>query len=182
MKARIVTDGACEGNPGPGGYAAIVEWNGQRKEITGSEPLTTNNRMELLAVIRGLEALPRPSDVVVVSDSQYVVLGMTEWIHGWLKKNWRTASGGAVKNRDLWEKLYRLSRRHRIRWEWTRGHQGHPENERADALATAMLVLGRDRGLALARSEGLAVLLIERQGQGLREDASPAFQLRQRAH
>jgi ribonuclease HI len=134
-EVTIYTDGACEGNPGPGGYAAIIERKGKRTELTGSERQTTNNRMELLAVITALRALEVPSSVRVVTDSQYVANGMKSWIHNWRRKGWKTASGAPVKNRDLWEALDELSRRHRVRWEWIRGHNGHPENERVDALA-----------------------------------------------
>jgi ribonuclease HI len=132
---QIFTDGACEGNPGPGGYAAIIDINGERAEVTGSERQTTNNRMELLAVIAALRTLPSPSTVRVFTDSQYVAKGMTSWIHGWRRKGWKTAAGDPVKNRDLWEELDSLGRRHRVRFEWIRGHNGHPENERADTLA-----------------------------------------------
>jgi ribonuclease HI len=132
---RMYTDGACEGNPGPGGYAAILDRKGKRTEVTGGERQTTNNRMELLAVIAGLRSLAEPSVVSVVTDSQYVAKGMTTWIHGWRRKGWKTASGSPVKNRDLWEELDALGRRHRLRFEWIRGHNGHPENERADMLA-----------------------------------------------
>lgn len=131
----IYTDGACEGNPGPGGYAAIVEGMGDPVEITGGAPRTTNNRMELLAVIEALRSLPEASAVRVVTDSQYVVNGITKWIHGWKRKGWKNASRQPVKNRDLWEALDEQARRHRVRWEWIRGHAGHPMNERADALA-----------------------------------------------
>jgi ribonuclease HI len=131
----IYTDGACEGNPGPGGYAAIVDRGGKRTEITGRAERTTNNRMELLAVIAGLRALEEPASVRVVTDSQYVANGMRSWIHNWRRKGWKTASGAPVKNRDLWEELDNLSAKHQLRWEWIRGHDGHPENERADALA-----------------------------------------------
>ncbi len=132
---QVWTDGACEGNPGPGGYAAIIDRNGKRIEVTGSERQTTNNRMELLAVIAALRSLEAPSSVRIVTDSQYVAKGMTQWIHGWRRKGWKTSSGAPVKNRDLWEELERLAHRHRVRFEWIRGHNGHPENERADALA-----------------------------------------------
>ncbi len=131
----IYTDGSCGGNPGPGGYAAIVDEDGERREITGGEPHTTNNRMELLAVIRGLASLDEPSIVRVVTDSQYGANGMKSWIHGWRRKGWKTASGAPVKNRDLWEELDRLASKHQMSWEWVRAHTGHPENERADALA-----------------------------------------------
>ena len=135
----LFTDGACEGNPGPGGYAAILSPSGElgpdSLEITGAEAQTTNNRMEMMAVIQGLEAIATPSDVLVVSDSQYVIKGITQWIHGWKKRGWRNASGQPVKNRDLWERLDSLCRIHRVQWEWVRGHEGHPGNERADFLA-----------------------------------------------
>jgi ribonuclease HI len=131
----LYTDGACEGNPGPGGFAAIIDDGKGRREIKGAEARTTNNRMEMTAVIRGLETLGEPAEVRVVSDSQYVVKGMTQWIGSWRRKGWRTAAGDPVKNRDLWERLWALSERHRVRWEWVRGHDGHPENERADSLA-----------------------------------------------
>ena len=131
----IYTDGACEGNPGPGGYAAIIDEDGERREITGGERQTTNNRMELMAVIQALASLDEPSLVRVVTDSQYVANGMKSWIHGWRRKGWKTASGAPVKNRDLWEELDRLTKPHQVSWEWVRGHVGHPENERADSLA-----------------------------------------------
>jgi ribonuclease HI len=132
---RVYTDGACEGNPGPGGYAAIIDKDGKRTEVTGGERQTTNNRMELLAVIAALRTLTEPSTVRVVTDSQYVAKGMTSWIHSWRRKGWKTASGTPVKNRDLWEELETLAGKHQLRFEWIRGHNGHPENERADALA-----------------------------------------------
>ncbi len=137
MKKDVVihTDGACEGNPGPGGFAAVIDSDGSRREITGGVKHTTNNRMELSAVIRGLAALDEPSRVRIVTDSQYVVYGITRWIQGWRRKGWRIASGAPVKNRDLWEELDALARKHDVRWEWIRGHAGHPENERADFLA-----------------------------------------------
>ena len=131
----VFTDGACQGNPGPGGWAAIVDENGERRELHGAEAKTTNNRMELMAVIRALESLLQPSQVRVVTDSQYVVLGMTRWIHSWRRKGWKTASGSPVKNQDLWQMLWDRAEKHRLTWEWVRGHDGHPENERVDALA-----------------------------------------------
>ncbi len=134
-EVRIVTDGACSGNPGPGGWAAIIDENDERREISGAEGRTTNNRMEMMAVIRALDSLTEPSRVHVVTDSQYVALGMTRWIQGWQRKGWKTKSGGAVKNRDLWQELLAHSQKHELSWEWIRGHDGHPENERADALA-----------------------------------------------
>lgn len=131
----IYTDGACEGNPGPGGYGAIIEDGGMEREISGGERSTTNNRMELRAVIEALKTLETPASVRIVSDSKYVVDGMKSWIHGWRRKGWKTSTGAPVKNRELWEELDALSKRHRVRWEWVRGHNGHPENERADSLA-----------------------------------------------
>ena len=124
----IYTDGSCSGNPGPGGYAAIIDEAGERREITGGEPQTTNPRMELMAVIKALASLDEPSTVRVVTDSQYVAKGMKSWIHGWRRKGWKTASGTPVKNRDLWEELHRLASPHRMSWEWVKGHDGHPES------------------------------------------------------
>jgi ribonuclease HI len=146
-EVTVYTDGACEGNPGPGGYAAIIDRRGKRNELTGSERQTTNNRMELLAVIAALRSLEEPASVRIVTDSQYVAKGMTSWIHNWRRKGWKTASGAPVKNRDLWEELDELSRRHRVRWEWIRGHNGHPGNERADTLAREAIQLMRDSSL-----------------------------------
>jgi len=131
----IYSDGACKGNPGTGGWGALLVTNGHRKEISGGEPNTTNNRMEMTAVIRALESLKRPSTVEVHTDSQYVQKGISEWMPGWKRRNWRTADGKPVKNQDLWLQLDALSQLHRIEWKWVRGHAGHPENERADALA-----------------------------------------------
>jgi ribonuclease HI len=131
----IYSDGACKGNPGTGGWGALLVTDGHRKEICGGEPDTTNNRMEMTAVIRALELLKRPSTVEVHTDSQYVQKGISEWLPGWKRRNWRTANGQPVKNQDLWQQLDSLSRQHRIEWKWVRGHAGHPENERADALA-----------------------------------------------
>ena len=132
---EIFTDGACSGNPGPGGWGAILRWRGVEKELAGAEPATTNNRMELMAVISALEALKRPCRAVIHTDSQYVQKGISEWIHGWKKKNWMTAAKTPVKNADLWKRLDDLVSRHQIEWRWVKGHAGHPENERADALA-----------------------------------------------
>ena len=131
----IYSDGACKGNPGPGGWGALLVTDGHRKEISGGEANTTNNRMEMTAVIRALESLKRPSTVEVHTDSQYVQKGISEWMTGWKKRNWRTADGKPVKNQDLWLQLDALSQLHRVEWKWVRGHNGHPENERADALA-----------------------------------------------
>jgi len=131
----IYSDGACKGNPGPGGWGALLVKGGHRKEISGGEANTTNNRMEMTAVIRALESLKQPSTVEVHTDSQYVQKGISEWMSGWKRRNWRTADGKPVKNQDLWLQLDSLSQLHRIEWKWVRGHAGHPENERADALA-----------------------------------------------
>ncbi len=131
----LYTDGACKGNPGPGGWGALLRYKGVEKELWGGEPQTTNNRMELTAVIEGLKALKRPSRVRIITDSQYVKNGMQQWIHNWKRNGWRTASKKPVKNADLWRELDRLVNLHQVEWEWVRGHSGHPENERADALA-----------------------------------------------
>ncbi|MDA8128520.1 MAG: ribonuclease HI [Betaproteobacteria bacterium] len=131
----IYSDGACKGNPGVGGWGALLVSGGHRKEISGGESDTTNNRMEMTAVIRALEALKRPSRVEVHTDSQYVQKGVSEWMPGWKRRNWRTADGKPVKNQDLWLQLDALSQLHDIEWKWVRGHAGHPENERADELA-----------------------------------------------
>ncbi len=132
---RIYTDGACKGNPGPGGWGAILQMDGKEKELFGGEPRTTNNRMELMAVIRALETLKPPCEVAVYTDSQYVQKGISEWLHDWKRRGWRTAGKKPVKNVDLWRELDRLAGMHRVAWHWVRGHAGHPENERADALA-----------------------------------------------
>jgi len=131
----IYTDGACSGNPGPGGWGAILRSGAHEKEIWGGEPATTNNRMELLAVIRALNTLKRPVSVRVHTDSQYVQKGISEWIHGWKARGWKTAAKAPVKNADLWRALDEARERHQVKWLWVRGHNGHPENERADELA-----------------------------------------------
>ena len=132
---EIFTDGACRGNPGPGGWGVVFRFRNAEKELWGGEAATTNNRMELTAVIRGLEALTRPSKVRVYTDSQYVQKGISEWIHSWKRRGWRTADKKDVKNVDLWKQLDEAAARHAVEWHWVRGHAGHPENERADALA-----------------------------------------------
>ena len=132
---NIYTDGACKGNPGPGGWGAVLEFDGKERELFGGESSTTNNRMELLAVIEALNALKRPSRVVLHTDSQYVQKGITEWIHGWKARGWRTAAKQPVKNVDLWKRLDEATQAHEIEWVWVRGHSGHNGNERADALA-----------------------------------------------
>ena len=136
-KVEIFTDGACKGNPGPGGWGAVIRSGNREKEISGGEALTTNNRMELLAAIRALEALQRPCDVILHTDSVYVRDGITKWIHGWRRNGWRTADRKPVKNAELWQELVEAAARHTIDWRWVKGHSGHPENERADALACA---------------------------------------------
>jgi ribonuclease HI len=134
-KVEIFTDGACKGNPGPGGWGAWLKTGEHEKEICGGEPNTTNNRMELMAVIEALSALTRPCNVVLHTDSQYVQKGISEWIHGWKKRGWKTASKEPVKNADLWQALDAAQARHQVEWRWVRGHSGHVGNERADQLA-----------------------------------------------
>jgi ribonuclease HI len=134
---EIFTDGACSGNPGPGGWGAILRAKDKEKELSGSEKQTTNNRMELMAVIGALEALKRPCRVTITTDSQYVMKGMTEWLPGWKKRNWKTAAKKPVKNAELWQRLEKAIAGHEVDWQWVRGHSGHPENERADELAVA---------------------------------------------
>lgn len=132
---EIFTDGACLGNPGPGGYGAILKYGPTRKEISGCDRNTTNNRMEMTAVIEALRQVKRPCRISLVTDSNYVVRGMTEWIHGWIRRNWLNSQKKPVLNKDLWQELLTLSRPHRIEWIWVKGHHGHPENERCDQLA-----------------------------------------------
>ena len=143
---EIYTDGACKGNPGIGGWGVLIRFNDHEKEIFGGEMETTNNRMELTAVIEALTALTRDCDAVVFTDSAYVQKGISEWIHGWKKNGWKTASKQPVKNADLWVKLDELRRQHRVDWRWVKGHAGHIENERADALA--------NRGVELILANG----------------------------
>ena len=134
---EIYTDGACRGNPGPGGWAALLRMGDKEREVAGGEPLTTNNRMELTAAIRGLEALKRPCRVALHTDSQYVRDGITKWIHGWQRNGWRTSDKKPVKNAELWQQLLGAVAPHRVEWHWVKGHSGHPENDRVDALACA---------------------------------------------
>jgi ribonuclease HI len=129
------TDGACLGNPGPGGWAALLRWRGQERELVGAEAQTTNNRMELMGAIAALEALREPCEVMLQTDSQYVRQGITEWMPNWVRRNWRTAAGEPVKNRDLWERLHAATLQHRIEWRWVKGHSGDPDNERVDLLS-----------------------------------------------
>lgn len=135
-KVDIYTDGACKGNPGPGGWGVLLRNGGHEREMAGSDPETTNNRMEMTAVIEGLNALKHPCDVTVHTDSRYVVDGMTQWIAGWIRKGWINSGKKPVANADLWRALLEATERHQVRWQWVRGHAGHPENERADRLAS----------------------------------------------
>lgn len=135
QRVEIFTDGACSGNPGPGGWGAVLRWRGVEKELSGAEAGTTNNRMELMAAIAALEALKRPSKVDLTSDSTYLRDGITKWIHGWKRNGWRTAAKKPVKNDDLWQRLDAAQAGHKVTWEWVKGHAGHEENERADQLA-----------------------------------------------
>jgi ribonuclease HI len=139
----VHTDGACTGNPGPGGWAAVLSWRGHLREISGAEPRTTNNRMEMMAAIRALETLSRPMRVRLVTDSAYLRNGITEWLPAWKARGWRTADRKPVKNQDLWQRLDAAAARHEVSWAWTRGHAGDPLNERADGLARKAI---RDAG------------------------------------
>jgi ribonuclease HI len=134
-RVEVFTDGACSGNPGPGGWGAILRWRGTEKELSGGEAETTNNRMELMAAISALEALTRPVGVDLSTDSTYVRDGITKWMPAWKARGWKTADKKPVKNRDLWERLDSAVQRHDVAWHWVKGHAGHPENERADELA-----------------------------------------------
>lgn len=139
MIVEIFTDGACRGNPGPGGWAALLRQGAHERLVSGAAADTTNNRMELMAAIEGLAALRRPSQVSLTTDSQYVRQGVTSWIAGWKRNGWRTANKAPVKNRDLWERLDALAAGHQVQWHWVRGHSGHPENERVDAAANSAI-------------------------------------------
>jgi ribonuclease HI len=134
-KVEVFTDGACSGNPGPGGWGAILRYGDTKKELSGGETETTNNRMEMMAAISALEALKRPVTVDIHTDSTYVRDGITKWIHGWKKRDWRTTDKKPVKNVDLWQRLEAAAAKHEVAWHWVKGHAGHPENERADELA-----------------------------------------------
>ncbi len=142
---EIFSDGACSGNPGPGGWGTILRWEEKVRELSGFEPQTTNNRMELMAAIAGLEALKRPCRVKLTTDSEYLKKGITEWIEGWVRRGWKNSQKKDVANRDLWERLLELTRRHQVRWHWVRGHAGHAENERCDELARAAIKSGRGK-------------------------------------
>lgn len=143
---EIFTDGACRGNPGPGGWAALLRYGDREKVISGAEPHTTNNRMELLAAIEALESLKRPSRVSLTTDSQYLRQGVQQWMVNWKRNGWRTSQKQAVKNRDLWERLDVLAARHDVTWHWVKGHSGHPENEIADSEANAAIDAMQARG------------------------------------
>lgn len=135
-QVEIATDGACKGNPGPGGWGALIRSGTHEKELSGGEVLTTNNRMELMAAIEALNALKRPCAVTLSTDSRYVMDGLTKWIHGWKRNGWKTADKKPVKNAELWQALLAAAERHQIEWKWVKGHAGHPDNERADKLAS----------------------------------------------
>ncbi|MBF0283897.1 MAG: ribonuclease HI [Magnetococcales bacterium] len=139
---EIFTDGACSGNPGPGGWGALLRWGGHEKELRGFSPHTTNNRMELLAAIRALQSLKRPCAVRLTTDSAYVKNGITQWIHGWKKRGWRKADHQPVENVALWQRLDEVTQSHEVKWEWVKGHAGHVENERADRLAREAIQQG----------------------------------------
>lgn len=139
-QVQVHTDGACLGNPGPGGWAALLRYGAREREIGGGEAMTTNNRMELMAAIVALETLTEACEVQLHTDSQYVRQGITEWLPGWLRRGWKAASGAPVKNRDLWERLQAASARHRVQWHWVKGHSGDPDNDRVDARARAEAV------------------------------------------
>jgi ribonuclease HI len=140
---EIATDGACKGNPGRGGWGVLLRMGDVEKELSGGEAHTTNNRMELMAAIQGLNALKRPCRVTLSTDSRYVMDGLTKWIHGWMKNGWRTADKKPVKNADLWQELLAAAKPHRVEWKWVKGHAGHPDNERADKLASDAAVAAR---------------------------------------
>jgi ribonuclease HI len=142
-KVEIATDGACKGNPGPGGWGAVLRYGAAEKDLSGGETPTTNNRMELMAAIRALEALKRPSQVTLSTDSRYVMDGLTKWLKGWQRNGWMTASRQPVKNADLWRELIAAAEPHRIDWVWVKGHAGHPDNERADRLASDAALAAR---------------------------------------
>ncbi len=135
MKVELYTDGACKGNPGPGGWGALLRYGDKEKELCGGESNTTNNRMELMAVIEGLKALSRSCEVILTTDSKYVMQGINDWLAGWKRNGWKTAAKKSVKNQDLWQALDEQCARHKIEWRWVKGHAGHAENERADELA-----------------------------------------------
>jgi len=145
-KVEIYTDGACKGNPGPGGWGAVIRMGAHEKELSGGEPQTTNNRMEMTAAIEALNILTRPCAVTLYTDSKYVMDGLTKWVKGWQRNGWRTADKKPVKNAELWHALLAAVARHKIEWQWVKGHAGHPENERADTLASNAAIAARTPG------------------------------------
>lgn len=140
MNVEMYTDGACKGNPGPGGWGVLIRYKDKEKQLFGAEVHTTNNRMELMAAIQGLKALQRSCIVDLYTDSQYVRQGMTQWLHGWKKKGWKNSKREPVKNADLWQELDTLANKHTVNWHWVKGHSGHPENDLADALANRAIL------------------------------------------
>ena len=149
---EIHTDGACLGNPGPGGWGALLRFDGRERELSGSDAATTNNRMELMGAIMALEALTEPCTAVLYTDSKYVQQGISQWLPKWLRAGWKTSGGQMVKNRDLWERLQLAAARHRVEWRWVKGHAGHPDNERVDALACAAAQHARALGTTTGTS------------------------------
>ncbi|MES2859003.1 MAG: ribonuclease HI [Pseudomonadota bacterium] len=143
---QVHTDGACLGNPGPGGWGALLRWRGIERELAGGEPATTNNRMELMAAIAALETLRESCDVVLHTDSQYVRQGITQWMANWVRRGWKTSGGDPVKNRDLWERLHAAAQRHTVDWRWVKGHSGDPDNERVDQLARLAAIKAKEQG------------------------------------
>ena len=143
-EVEVQPDGSCLGNPGPGGWGVVLRYQGRERELAGGEALTTNNRMELMAAIMALEALSEPCRITLQTDSQYVRQGLTEWMANWVRRNWKTAGGDPVKNRDLWERLHAATQRHTIEWRWVKGHSGDPDNERVDVLARNEAIKFRD--------------------------------------
>ena len=143
---EVHTDGACLGNPGPGGWGALLRWREVERELSGGEPDTTNNRMELMAAIAALEALREPCDVILTTDSQYVRQGIMDWLSNWIRRGWKTAGGDPVKNRDLWERLHAAAAPHAVDWRWVKGHAGDPDNERVDQLARAQAEAIKGKG------------------------------------
>ena len=144
-QVEVHSDGACLGNPGPGGWGALLRYGSREKELSGGEPDSTNNRMELMGAIAALEALTEPCEVVLHTDSRYVQQGITEWLPGWRRRGWKTAGGAAVKNRELWQRLEAAAARHRVDWRWVKGHAGNPDNERVDMLARAAALAMKGR-------------------------------------
>jgi ribonuclease HI len=144
-RVEIFTDGACKGNPGPGGWGVVLRMGATEKELSGGEPLTTNNRMEMMAVVQALGALKRPCNVTLFTDSRYVMDGLTKWVHGWQRNGWKTADKKPVKNGDLWQALLAATKPHRINWQWVKGHAGNPGNERADQLASDAAIAAAGR-------------------------------------